>query len=624
MSDKEKNQNQELPSLNKGVGGAGRVAGLLSDDKANNNFETLKRILSELKGNSLMFILTLILTIMASLSQIYAPKLIGEVINFIYESFGAELGLNWQGIRQTLLTLLILYIINFIASYIATTSMVSITQRVVANLRLKMDRKLNSIPLSYYDTVSAGDLSSLLTNDLDNVANTLQSGLTSSITAVVVMVGVFIMMFTIHPALSILTLIIVPFSYFFVKFLIKKAKPTFQKNASTTGKLNGQIEESFQGQDVVSSYHLEDELIEEMTKLNEDLYNTEWKSGFVSFMTRPAGDLMLNVNYAIVSIVGGYSVINGNLSLGEFQAFIQYVRMFNSPFRQVMGIMNTILSALASAERIYSFLDVDEIKEYGTDDLDLETVKGNIVLEDVDFAYDLNYPLFEKVSLKVPKGQQIAIVGSTGAGKTTLVNLLMRFYDIQDGSIYLDGKETKEIETSKLRNAFAMVLQDTWLFEGTVRDNIAYGYPLEAGESLDVVPREEIENAAKMARVDHFIELLPNGYDTLLTEGGANVSVGQRQLITIARAMIKKAPIIILDEATSSVDTRTEVLIQEAMKELTQCNTSFVIAHRLSTIRGADQIIVMDQGTIVETGTHEELLEIDGLYAKMYMTGQAS
>lgn len=624
MSEKEKNRNQELPSLSRGVGGAGRVSGLLSDDKANHSFETLKRLFSEIKGNRLMFIFTLILTIIASLSQIYSPKLIGQVINFIDESFGTESGLNWQGIGQSLLILLILYIVYFLASYIATTSMVSITQRVIANLRLKMDSKLNSIPLSYFDTVSAGDLSSLLTNDLDNVANTLQSGLTSSITAVVVMVGVFVMMFMIHPALSFLTLIIVPFSYFIVKFLVRKAKPTFQKNASTTGKLNGQIEESFSGQDVVSSYHLEEELIEEMTKLNEDLYDTEWKSSFVSFMTRPAGDLMLNANYVIVSIVGGYSVINGSLSLGDFQAFLQYVRMFNSPFRQVMGIMNTILSALASAERIYSFLDTEELKEHGRDSLDSAEIKGDVIFENVDFAYDLNYPLFKKISLKVPEGQQIAIVGSTGAGKTTLVNLLMRFYDIQDGYIYLDGKDIKKFETSKLRNAFAMVLQDTWLFEGTIGDNIAYGYPLEVGESLDVVPREDIENAARMARADHFIELFPDGYDTLLTDGASNISAGQRQLLTIARAMIKQAPITILDEATSSVDTRTEALIQEGMKELTQYNTSFIIAHRLSTIRSADQILVMDKGTIVETGNHEELLESDGLYAKMYKAGQAS
>lgn len=623
MSDKEKDQKQELPSLSKGVGGADRVAGFLTEEKASNTTETLKRLLGEMKGNGGLFVLALILTLISSLALIYVPRLIGEIINYIAATFGTETGLDWAGIRQSSLTLVVLYLVNFLATYFSGTTMVRVTQRVVAQLRLKMDRKLNAIPIRYFDNVSSGDLSSLLSNDLDNVANTLQTGLTSSITAVVVMVGVFVMMLILHPVLALLTLVIVPFSYYLVKFLVGKAKPIFQKNAATTGKLNGQIAESYQGQDVVSAYHMEDELIAEMTKLNEDLFESEWKSSMVSFMTRPAGDLMLNVNYVIVAIVGGYSVINGNLSLGNLQAFIQYVRMFNSPFRQVMGIMNTILSALASAERIYTFLDAEEREEFGTNRLDTEKVRGNVIFDNVDFAYDTDDLLFEQVSLNAKAGQQIAIVGATGAGKTTLVNLLMRFYEIQDGAIYLDGKDTKDFATSELRDAFAMVLQDTWLFDGTIRDNIAYGYPLKEGETLADVPQENIEQAAKMARADYFIELLPDKYDTLLTEGGTNISAGQRQLLTIARAMIKEAPIVILDEATSSVDTRTEVLIQEAMRELTQANTSFVIAHRLSTIRNADLILVMADGSIVETGTHEELLETDGIYAKMVAAGQA-
>lgn len=502
--------------------------------------------------------------------------------------------------------------------------MVRIAQSVVATLRLKMDRKLNAIPLNYFDTSSSGNLQSLLSNDLDNVSNTLQSGLAASITAIAMMIGVFIMMLTIYPLLAFLTLIIVPLSYFLVKYLVKRAKPIFQKNANVTGTLNGHIEENFQGQDVVSSYHLEDDLVEEMEHLNEELYESEWKSSMVSFMTRPAGDLMPNINYVLVSIIGGYNVIMGRVSLGEFQAFIQYVRLFNGPFTMVMGILNSIMSALASAERIYKFLDVAEIEESGVGKLDPDTVEGSIALTDVDFAYIPQIPLFQKVSLEVPKGQQIAIVGSTGAGKTTLVNLLMRFYEIQGGAISLDGRDIREYETSELRKAFAMVLQDTWIFEGSIRDNIAYGYPTGPGEALDVVPMEEIKNAAEMARASHFIELMPHGYDTLLTDGGSNISQGQRQLITIARAVIKRAPITILDEATSSVDTRTEVLIQDGMKELTESKTSFVIAHRLSTVRHADKIIVMDKGTIVETGTHEQLLEKGGLYRDMYMAGTST
>lgn len=623
MSDQEKKQEQELPSLNKGVGGAGRVAGFLSEEAAQDTKGTLNRLLRELSDQKGLFILALLLTLLASLSQILTPRIIGRIINFIAATFGTEAGLNWEGIQQATIILVVLYLVNFTATYIASTSMVKVTQGLVADLRLQMDQKLNKIPLSYFNTVSSGDLASLLSNDLDNVSQTLQSGLTSSITAVVIMIGVFIMMLSIHPLLAFLTLVVVPLSYYVVKYLIKKAKPVFQKNARYTGQLNGKITESFTGLEIIDAYHLEEKQMEELNKLNEDLYETEWKSSYVSFLTRPAGDLMLNINYVLVSIVGGYHVITGRLSLGEFQAFTQYVRMFNTPFRQVMGIMNTILSALASAERIYSFLDAAEIQETGVDVLDTQKTQGEIVFENVDFAYEPKNPLFEDVSLKVPAGRQFAIVGSTGAGKTTLVNLLMRFYEIQDGRILLDGKDITTFKSDELRKAFAMVLQDTWLFEGSIQDNIAYGYPLEAGQTLKDVPQEKIEEAARMARAHQLIEQTPDGYNTLLVNRGSNISQGQRQLITIARAMIKKAPITILDEATSSVDTRTELLIQEGMQELTEQTTSFVIAHRLSTIQNADRIIVMNEGKIVETGSHNQLMEENGLYAEMIQSGQA-
>lgn len=623
MSDQEKKQEQELPSLNKGVGGAGRVAGFLSEEAAQDTKGTLNRLLRELSDQKGLFILALLLTLLASLSQILTPRIIGRIINFIAATFGTEAGLNWEGIQQATIILVVLYLVNFTATYIASTSMVKVTQGLVADLRLQMDQKLNKIPLSYFNTVSSGDLASLLSNDLDNVSQTLQSGLTSSITAVVIMIGVFIMMLSIHPLLAFLTLVVVPLSYYVVKYLIKKAKPVFQKNARYTGQLNGKITESFTGLEIIDAYHLEEKQMEELNKLNEELYETEWKSSYVSFLTRPAGDLMLNINYVLVSIVGGYHVITGRLSLGEFQAFTQYVRMFNTPFRQVMGIMNTILSALASAERIYSFLDAAEIQETGVDVLDTQKTQGEIVFENVDFAYEPKNPLFEDVSLKVPAGRQFAIVGSTGAGKTTLVNLLMRFYEIQDGRILLDGKDITTFKSDELRKAFAMVLQDTWLFEGSIRDNIAYGYPLEAGQTLKDVPQEKIEEAARMARAHQLIEQTADSYNTLLVNRGSNISQGQRQLITIARAMIKKAPITILDEATSSVDTRTELLIQEGMQELTEQTTSFVIAHRLSTIQNADRIIVMDEGKIVETGSHNQLMEENGLYAEMIQSGQA-
>ncbi|MCC6453838.1 MAG: ABC transporter ATP-binding protein [Caldilineaceae bacterium] len=624
MANPEKRQGDALPSVEKGVGGAGRIQGLLTDEKAADSKETLSRLLSTIRPFRVVFIVAIILTLIGTISQVIAPRLVGSMITTITRTITDRVPVPWESILRTMIILAVLYMVNFAATYAATTSMVRLTQKVVASLRQQIDVKLNRVPLNYFDTSSAGNVSSLLSNDLDNVSNTLQSGLTSSITAVVMMVGVFIMMLTIHPLLTLVAVVIVPISSWVVKALVDRSKPIFRKNASTTGELNGQIEEAFQGKDVVRTYHLQDALKGQIKDLNDQLYETEWKSSYVSFMARPAGDLMLNIDYVLVSILGGWYVINGVIQIGEFQAFVSYTKMFTSPFQQVLGIMNTIMSALASAERIYNFLDESEIVEFGTAPLEPTTVQGDIAFEDVDFAYVPERPLFVNISLDIKQGQQIAIVGQTGAGKTTLVNLLMRFYEIQDGKILLDGTDTKSYATSELRKAFAMVLQDTWLFEGSIRDNIAYGAHLESGQTLADVSHAEIENAAEMARADSFIKRLPNGYETLLSEGAMNISQGQRQLLTIARAIIKHAPIIILDEATSSVDTRTELLIQHGMKVLTTNRTSFIIAHRLSTIRDADRILVMDKGSIVESGTHEELLGEEGLYSQMFHAGQAA
>jgi ATP-binding cassette subfamily B protein len=431
------------------------------------------------------------------------------------------------------------------------------------------------------------------------------------------------MMININLVLALLSMIVIPVSYFMVKFLVKKAKPIFQKNAKLTGAFNGKIEESYRGEDIVKHYNIGDELKSELSSLNEELYDSEWKSSLVSFVTRPAGDLILNANYVLLAIWGGRYVINGVLSLGGFQAFLQYTQMLRGPFNQVLGIFNTIMSALASAERVFEFLDSEEIVELGDESMDADAVKGGITFDQVDFGYTKDL-LFEGVDLKVTPGEQVAIVGRTGAGKTTLVNLLMRFYEIDGGTIRVDEKDTKDYRTDELRKAFSMVLQDTWLFSGSIRDNIAYGADLSGEEDLSDIDFERIKEAAELARADSFIESLPQGYDTVLTEGASNISQGEIQLLTIARAMIKKAPIIILDEATSSVDTRTELLIQHGMKELASNSTGFIIAHRLSTIQDADRIIVMDSGTIVEVGTHQELLEKNGYYAEMYLAGVAS
>ncbi|MDI9472216.1 MAG: ABC transporter ATP-binding protein [Bacillota bacterium] len=610
-----------LPTISKGVGGAGRVSGLLTSGNAEDAKGTMFKLLKNVASFKWFFMAAIMLTLIASLSQIFIPKMIGQIINAFSGLLTKKTPLNWINLGKTGLILMILYVVNFFSNYLSGVLMVKVAQKVIRSLRNQMQAKLNRLTLDYFDRSSAGDMVSLLSNDLDNVANTLQSGLTSSLSAIVLLAGVVAMMININSVLAILSMVVIPVSYYMVKYLITKAKPLFRKNANLTGVFNGKIEEAYRGEDIVKHYNVAEELKSELSSLNEELYESEWKSSLVSFVTRPAGDLILNSNYVLLAIWGGRYVINGSLSLGDFQAFLRYTQMLRGPFNQVLGIFNTIMSALASAERVFHFLDSDEVVELGDEKLDPDTVKGGITFEKVNFGYTEDL-LLEGVDFKVSPGEQIAIVGKTGAGKTTLVNLLMRFYEIDGGNIYIDAKDATNYHTRELRKAYSMVLQDTWLFSGTIRDNIAYGADISDEENLSDVDFDKIKEAAQLARADTFIERLPQGYDTVLTEGASNISQGEVQLLTIARAMIKKAPIIILDEATSSVDTRTELLIQHGMKELTSNSTGFIIAHRLSTIQDADRIIVMDSGTIVEVGTHRELLDRNGYYAEMYLAGQ--
>jgi ATP-binding cassette subfamily B multidrug efflux pump len=611
-----------LPGVAEGVGGAARVSGLLASESARDTKGTLSRLLMHLGPFKWPFLTAILLTLAASLAQVLIPKQIGEIINVFAAVLTDRVPLNWGLVLRIGAVLLTLYVLNFLANYLSGVLMVKVTQRVIKALRDQMQAKLGRLSLKYFDRSSAGDLASLLTNDLDNVANTLQSGLTNSLSAVVLLIGVVIMMLIINPVLALLAMIVIPIAYYIVRFIIKKAKPLFQRTARLTGEFNGRIEEAYKGEDVVQYYNLADDLKTELSELNQSLYDAERKSAYVSFMTRPAGDLILNANYVLIAIIGGCYVINGTLTLGGLQAFMQYTQMLRGPFNQVLGIFNTIMSALASAERVFSFLDAEESPEFGDEPLDAGQINGDIRFADVHFGYTDDL-LFDGVNLEVKAGEQIAIVGRTGAGKTTLVNLLMRFYEINDGAIYLDDKDVKAYATEELRKAYAMVLQDTWLFSGTVRDNIAYGATLTGDQELTEVDFEQIRAAAEIARADAFIERLPDGYDTVLAESAANISRGEAQLLTIARAVIKQAPIIILDEATSSVDTRTELLIQHGMKALASHATSFIIAHRLSTIQDADRIIVMDNGTIVEVGTHQQLLSQGGYYAEMFEAGRS-
>jgi ATP-binding cassette subfamily B multidrug efflux pump len=615
-------QEEGLPSVSRGVGGAGRVSGLLTSGSTKDAKGTLLRLFKYLASFKWIFMAAILLTLTASLVQILIPRKIGQIINIFTELLTKNIALDWTVLGKIGIVLLILYALNFLSNYVSNILMVRVSQNVIRSLRNQMQVKLNSLTLNYFDRSSAGDMVSLLSNDLDNVANTLQSGLTSSLTAIVLLIGVIAMMIIINPILAFLSMVVIPISYLMVKYLVGKAKPVFQKNANLTGVFNGKIEEAYTGEDIVKHYNIGTDLKTELSSLNEELYDSEWKSSLVSFVTRPAGDLILNSNYVLLAIMGGRYVISGVLSLGGFQAFLQYTQMLRGPFNQVLGIFNTIMSALASAERVFEFLDAEEIIELGNESMNPAEIKGEIEFDKVDFGYT-DKLLFEGVDLKVKPGEQIAIVGRTGAGKTTLVNLLMRFYEIDDGTIRMDGKDVTDYQAAELRKAYSMVLQDTWLFSGSIRDNIAYGANISSEEDLSDVDFEKIKEAAELARADSFIERLPEGYDTVLSEGASNISQGEVQLLTIARAMIKKAPIIILDEATSSVDTRTELLIQHGLKALASNSTSFIIAHRLSTIQDADRIIVMDSGTIVELGTHRELLEQKGYYAEMYLAGQS-
>lgn len=434
----ENKKDDGLPTVSRGVGGAGRVSGLLTSDSAQDAKGTLFRLFKNLASFKWIFLAAILLTLLASLAQILIPRKIGQIINVFTEVLTEKAALNWMVVGQIGLVLLVLYVLNFLSNYLSSILMVRVTQKVIRSLRDQMQVKLNRLTLSYFDRSSAGDMVSLLSNDLDNVANTLQSGLTSSLSALVLLVGVVIMMININPMLAFLSMIVIPVSYLLVKFIVTKAKPLFQKNANLTGVFNGRIEEAYRGEDIVKHYNIGEDLKSELSSLNEELYDSEWKSSLVSFITRPAGDLILNSNYVLLAIIGGRYVLNGVLSLGGFQAFLQYTQMLRGPFNQVLGIFNTIMSALASAERVFDFLDAEEIVELGDECLAPDGVRGEIAFDQVDFGYTEDL-LFDGVDLKVTPSEQVAIVGRTGAGKTTLVNLLMRFYEISGGKISIDG-----------------------------------------------------------------------------------------------------------------------------------------------------------------------------------------
>jgi len=519
-------------------------------------------------------------------------------------------GVDFGAISGLLVVLASVYLLSAVFSWLQGFIMAGVTQKVVYGLRKQVDEKLARLPLKYFDDNARGDTLSRVTNDIDNIAHTLQQSATQVITSLLTIVGVLAMMFSISTLLAAISLLVIPASVVVTMFIAKRSQKQFALQWERTGTLNGHIEEMFTGHSVVKVFGHQAEAIETFDRENDALFDAAFKAQFVSGTIQPSLHFLNNLNYVGIAVIGGVRVASGTLSLGDVQAFIQYSRQFTQPIVQTASIANVLQSAAASAERVFELLDATEEIADAASPVCLECIEGHVEFRDVTFSYSADKPLIEGLSLEALPGQTVAIVGPTGAGKTTLVNLLMRFYELDGGAILVDGVDTREMTRDDLRHSFGMVLQDTWLFQGTIRENLAYG--------REGATDEEIMAAARAAHVDHFVRTLPEGYSTMLDDDSASISAGQRQLMTIARAFLADPPVLVLDEATSSVDTRTEALIQKAMRRLMEGRTSFVIAHRLSTIRDADLILVMDEGAIVEQGTHAGLMARGGFYAELY------
>lgn len=608
-------------SAQRGPGRPGGHAHGGKKEKAKNFWGTTARLLRYMSTKAYAIGLVFILAIVATVFQIRTPKILGRATTEIFEGLkkgfmqmkaGQQIDkfpIDFDAIKRILMTVILLYVIAAVLGMIQQIIMTRVSQRTVYQLRKDLKNKMNVVPINYYDTHSNGDILSRAINDMDNIAATLQQSLTQLVTSIVTFIGILIMMLSISWQLTLVAFITVPLSLIVVMIVAPKSQRFFSTQQKSLGLLNDQVEETYGGHTVVKSFNYEDRAIDVFEEQNKTLYEVGWKAQFISSMIMPLMNFIKNLGYVFVAVLGGVKVANGQMPLGDVQAFLQYTSQFSQPITQITNLMNTIQSTIASAERVFEVLDEQEMSDEPSGIDPIET-DAKVMFDHVQFGYDQKELLMTDFNLAVKEGDMTAIVGPTGAGKTTIINLLERFYDVSGGSIKLEGTDIRDISRESLRSRFSMVLQDTWLFTGTIYDNIHYG-----NESAT---EEEVYAAAKAAYAYEFIRRLPHGYDTVLNEEASNISQGQRQLITIARAFLANPEILILDEATSSVDTRTELLIQEAMSRLLKGRTSFVVAHRLSTIRDADTIIVMNQGEIVETGNHDELMAKDGFYADLY------
>jgi ATP-binding cassette subfamily B protein len=595
-----------------GFGGPGGRRG--NGEKAKDFKGSIRKLTSYLGRYWMAIVAVMIFAVIATVFSVAGPKIMGKATTALAEGLMNKIagtgGIDFSYIAKILLFTLGLYLISALFSFAQGMIMTGITQKTCYRMRDDISKKINRMPMKYFESRTYGEVLSRITNDVDTLGQSLNQSITQIVTSVATLIGTLVMMLSISPLMTLIALVILPVSVLLISFVIRHSQKYFRSQQEYLGHINGQVEEVYSGHLVVKAFNREEEMVRTFSETNEVLYQSAWKSQFLSGLMQPIMQFVGNLGYGGVAISGGILAIRGVITVGDIQAFIQYVKSFTQPIQQIAQVANQLQSMAAAAERVFEFLAEEEEEPSAADAVRKDHLEGSVEFSHVHFGYQPDQIIINDFSAKVAPGQQIAIVGPTGAGKTTMVKLLMRFYDVNDGAILVDGTDIRKYDRSSLRNAFGMVLQDTWLFQGTIMENIRYG-------RLDATD-EEVIAAAKAAHAHHFIQTLPGGYQMELNEDASNVSQGQKQLLTIARAILADSPILILDEATSSVDTRTEIRIQKALDNLMRGRTSFVIAHRLSTIRGADLILVMKDGDIVEQGTHEQLLAKNGFYADLY------